>query len=267
MSERRQIRLEVENLPLDLESGLSSARRGLRRLTRLGLDVGDASLTLVEQQVDSLIKIGERLRDDLVDPETVEKARGEGMVAAFRGDAHRLVDVAGDFTAQLLYSAANLLDEVTGAEKTAVVASPGTVGIGSREKSDLTVIEGIGNVYAARFQAAGVYNLEQLLEAGATRQGRQTLAEQTNISAKRILTWVNHADLQRIDGVGEEYSELLELAGVDSVPELAQRNPNNLHTRLAEINAEQKRVRHLPSVTQVAAWVDQARKLPRAVTH
>ena len=133
--------------------------------------------------------------------------------------------------------------------------------------TSIITIEGIGKKYAETLQAAGVPTVEKLLEAGKTPKGRQELAEKTGISDKLILEWVNHADLFRIKGVGEEYSDLLEEAGVDTVPELAQRNPANLFEALEKANAEKKLVRQLPTRVQVENWVDQAKALPRVVTY
>jgi predicted flap endonuclease-1-like 5' DNA nuclease len=131
----------------------------------------------------------------------------------------------------------------------------------------LATIEGIGEAYDAKLAAEGIDSVEALLQAGASPKGRQDLAEKTGISGKLILEWVNRADLYRIKGIGEEYSDLLEAAGVDTVPELAQRNAANLHAALAEANAAKKLVRHLPGQTQVAEWVEQAKALPRVVTY
>ena len=128
-------------------------------------------------------------------------------------------------------------------------------------------IEGIGKVYAAKLADAGLTTVEALLKAGASPKGRQALEEKTGISGKLILEWVNLADLFRIKGVGEEYSDLLEEAGVDTVPELAQRNAENLYAKLAETNAAKELVRRLPSQSQVADWVEQAKALPRVVTY
>jgi predicted flap endonuclease-1-like 5' DNA nuclease len=128
-------------------------------------------------------------------------------------------------------------------------------------------IEGIGEVYAQRFKAAGVNTTEALLERGSTPQGRKALAEETGISGKLILEWVNHADLFRVKGIGEEYSDLLEAAGVDTVPELAQRNAENLHVKLQEVNAEKKLVRRLPTAGQVENWIAQAKLMPRVITY
>jgi predicted flap endonuclease-1-like 5' DNA nuclease len=133
--------------------------------------------------------------------------------------------------------------------------------------ANLINIEGIGEVYAAKLAEAGLTTTEGLLEAGATPKGRKELAEKTGISGKRILEWVNHADLFRIKGVGEEYSDLLEEAGVDTVPELAQRNPENLSAKLREVNDEKELVRRLPAQSQVADWVEQAKGMPRAITY
>ena len=128
-------------------------------------------------------------------------------------------------------------------------------------------IEGIGDVYAQKLQKAGIQTVDDLLQAGADPQGRNELAEKTGISGKLILEWVNHADLFRIKGVGEEYSDLLEEAGVDTVPELAQRNAENLYVKLVETNQEKKLVRRLPTQAQVADWVAQAKDLPRAINY
>lgn len=131
----------------------------------------------------------------------------------------------------------------------------------------LTKIEGIGEAYAARLKAAGIDTVEKLLEAGATPKGRQELEEQTGIGHKLILEWVNLADLMRIKGISEEYSDLLEEAGVDTVKELRQRNPANLHAALIETNAEKQLVRRLPGKNQVTDWIEQAKSLPPKVTY
>jgi predicted flap endonuclease-1-like 5' DNA nuclease len=131
----------------------------------------------------------------------------------------------------------------------------------------LVEIEGIGEAYAAKLQAAEVKSLESLLEKGSTKQGRKALEEATGISGKLILRWINMADLFRIKGVGEEYADLLEAAGVDTVPELAQRKAENLHAKMKEVNDQKKLVRALPAPSVVEAWVAQAKELPRAVSY
>ena len=128
-------------------------------------------------------------------------------------------------------------------------------------------IEGVGEAFAKKLTTAGIATVEKLLSKGATPQGRKEIEEATGISHSLILQWVNHADLYRIKGVGSEYSDLLEAAGVDTVPELAQRAAENLHKKLMEINDQKKIVRQLPTATQVASWVDQAKKLPRIIVY
>lgn len=128
-------------------------------------------------------------------------------------------------------------------------------------------VEGIGAAYAEKLSEAGVTHVEKLLEIGASRKGREDLAAATGISETLILKWVNRADLDRINGIGAEYADLLEAAGVDSVPELAQRNAENLHAKLAEVNEAKNLVRQLPSASQVAGWVEHAKTLDRVVTH
>ena len=128
-------------------------------------------------------------------------------------------------------------------------------------------VEGIGPTYAAQLEAVGVKTTDDLLEQGATAKGREALEEKSGIGHTMILKWVNRVDLYRIKGVGSEYSDLLEVAGVDTVPELAQRNPANLTETLAEANAARNLVRKLPTVDQVTDWVNQAKSMPRVVTY
>jgi predicted flap endonuclease-1-like 5' DNA nuclease len=126
-------------------------------------------------------------------------------------------------------------------------------------------VEGIGPEYAQRLTAIGITTTNKLLKKGSTPDGRGEIAQKTGISKNLILEWVNHADLYRIKGVAEEYSDLLEEAGVDTVVELAQRNPVNLYAKLVQVNDMKHLVRQLPSQRQVADWVDQAKKLPREI--
>ena len=128
-------------------------------------------------------------------------------------------------------------------------------------------IEGIGPAAATKLKAMGISTVEKLLEQGASSKGRDEIESTTGVSGKQVLRWVNHADLYRIKGVGAEFAELLEAAGVDSVPELAQRSPANLQKRMEEANEQKKLTRRVPSESQVTAWVAEAKTLPRVVTH
>jgi predicted flap endonuclease-1-like 5' DNA nuclease len=131
--------------------------------------------------------------------------------------------------------------------------------------ANLLRVEGIGEVYAQKLSDAGIKTTNALLKQGATSKGRKEIAENTGISETLILEWVNHVDLFRIKGVFEEYADLLEEAGVDTVKELAQRNPENLYKKLVEVNEQKKLVRQLPGKSQVENWVAQAKQLDRAV--
>jgi len=128
-------------------------------------------------------------------------------------------------------------------------------------------IEGIGPAQATKLREMGISSVEILLEKGGTSKGRDEIAETTGISGKSILKWVNHADLFRIKGVAGEYSELLEAAGVDTVPELAQRSPANLHKKLVEVNEAKKLTRRVPTENQVTTWVAEAKTLERKVSY
>jgi predicted flap endonuclease-1-like 5' DNA nuclease len=128
-------------------------------------------------------------------------------------------------------------------------------------------IEGIGDSSAEALRGVGVGSVGALLAAGGSPKGRDALAKSSGVSGKLILRWVNHADLMRITGVGGQFAELLEAAGVDSIPELANRRPESLTATLASTNAEKKLTRRVPTLTMVAGWVDEAKSLKRAVTH
>jgi predicted flap endonuclease-1-like 5' DNA nuclease len=131
----------------------------------------------------------------------------------------------------------------------------------------LSKIEGIGEVYAQNLKDAGIATVEALLVAGASPKGRQEIEEKTGIGHAYILKWINRADLFRVKGISEEYADLLEAAGVDTVPELARRNDENLYAKLGEVNAAKKLVRRLPAQSQVSDWIKQAGDLPRVVTY
>lgn len=128
-------------------------------------------------------------------------------------------------------------------------------------------IEGIGPKYAEKLEKAGVRTITSLLNKGKTPKGRQELSKATGISDSLILQWVNHADLFRIKGVGSEYSDLLEVAGVDTVLELANRKPENLYQKLVSVNQEKELVRKLPTEKQVEDWVSQAKQMARIITY
>jgi predicted flap endonuclease-1-like 5' DNA nuclease len=131
----------------------------------------------------------------------------------------------------------------------------------------LVYIEGVGEVYAQKLSAAGVGSTDALLKQGATPKGRKELAAKSGISEHLVLEWVNHVDLFRVKGVGQEYADLLEEAGVDTIPELAQRKADHLVKKMEEVNRAKKLVRRLPVLSQVESWVEQAKKLPRVVTY
>lgn len=131
----------------------------------------------------------------------------------------------------------------------------------------ITDIEGIGAAYAAKLRKADVRTTEALLKKGGTKKGRKELAGVTGFSTKMILEWVNRADLFRVKGIGEQYSDLLEAAGVDTVVELAKRKPESLLETLIKVNIKKNLVNQAPGLSQVKAWVKHAKSLKRAVEH
>lgn len=128
-------------------------------------------------------------------------------------------------------------------------------------------IEGIGPAYQEKLEGIGIKTVEALLEAGKNRQGRSLIEQQTGIEHKRLLSWVNMADLFRINGVGGQFAELLKRSGVDTVKELAQRNPANLHAKLVEVNEEKKLAKATPALSRVETFIEEAKTLEPVVTH
>ncbi len=128
-------------------------------------------------------------------------------------------------------------------------------------------IEGIGPVYAQKLAQAGVRTTGALLKKGACPEDRKQLSQAAGIDEDLILEWVNLADLYRIKGVGSEYSDLLEEAGVDTVVELATRLPKNLLDKMVEVNIAKNLVNKMPGINQITDWIRQAKKLPRVITY
>ena len=129
----------------------------------------------------------------------------------------------------------------------------------------LSDIEQISPLSVAKFHACGIDSLEKLLEFGKTPEKRKQLSTQIGVNSRRILAWVNHADFARIKGIGEEYTELLEAAGVNSLSILANYDPNTLHVILIKINAHKKLVKRVPAISRVIDWIEQAKLLPQLI--
>lgn len=128
-------------------------------------------------------------------------------------------------------------------------------------------IEGIGPTYSAKLQEAGIKTTDDLLDRCGSDKGRKETAERTGLTTSQLLKWANMADLMRISGVGEEYSELLEAAGVDTVKELKHRNAANLAAKMAEVNEAKKLTRRAPSESEVEKWVEQAKGMEPRISH
>ena len=133
--------------------------------------------------------------------------------------------------------------------------------------SAIIAIEGVGEVNARKLEKMGINTVEKLLSTGATPKGRKEIAQGAGIGEKVILKWVNFADLFRVKGIGTQFSELLEAAGVDTVIELSKRVSENLFKKMKEVNEEKKLVRRTPNLTEVNSWVAQAKKLPRVINY
>ncbi|MCJ7725072.1 MAG: DUF4332 domain-containing protein [Acidimicrobiia bacterium] len=133
--------------------------------------------------------------------------------------------------------------------------------------ASIETVEGIGAKYGKKMRAAGIRSTGALLKAGATPKGRKALAATTGFSDHLILEWTNRCDLMRVRGVGEEYSDLLEASGIDTVKELRTRNPENLLKKMEEVNASKKLVRRLPALSMLKRWIAHAKELPPVMTY
>ena len=131
----------------------------------------------------------------------------------------------------------------------------------------IDAIEGIGQKRATLLRKNGIRTTEALLKRGATRRGRKELAKTTKLDEKLVLEWINRADLMRCKGVGSEYSDLLEAAGVDTVKELRRRNPVSLTAKMIELNDKKRLVRRLPTEAMVTGWIEDAKGLDQVVFH
>jgi predicted flap endonuclease-1-like 5' DNA nuclease len=136
-----------------------------------------------------------------------------------------------------------------------------------QKMTKIAEIEGIGPAIAGKLAKAEILTVEKLLVTCATAKGRGEVAKKTGLNKADLLLWANHADLFRIKGVGSEYSQLLEVAGVDTVVELAQRKAPNLVKKMEEVNVKKKLVRRTPTEKMVEKWIAQAKKLPKVVAH
>lgn len=131
----------------------------------------------------------------------------------------------------------------------------------------ITDIEGIDRDVAATLKSVGIRSTGRLLEAAKNPKGRKVLAAKTGLDQKRILYWANTADRMRIKGMGREYAELMQAAGVNTVKELKYRNPARLARAMAEANKKRKFVRLLPSEKVVVRWIDHAKKLQLKISY
>lgn len=128
-------------------------------------------------------------------------------------------------------------------------------------------VEGIGAVFGEKMRQAGIKDTDTLLQNVRKPAQRKELAEKTGISGKLILKFANMVDLYRVNGIGSEYSELLEAAGVDTVPELAQRNATNLTKAMTEVSEQKKLTRRVPAEAEVVKWIAHAKELPRMLEY
>lgn len=133
--------------------------------------------------------------------------------------------------------------------------------------ASIDAVEGMSHAEATKLRKTRVRTTEALLKTASTRSGRRELSTKTGIPDKKILQWVNRADLMRVKGIGSEYADLLEVAGVDTIRELRRRNPANLLETLVVLNTRKRLVRRLPTEGMVSGWIDEAKVVDPIVTY
>jgi predicted RecB family nuclease len=131
----------------------------------------------------------------------------------------------------------------------------------------IDAVEGIGQRTATKLRKNGIRTTDALLKRAGDRKGRRQLASETGFTEKQLLEWVNRSDLMRCKGIGGEYSDLLESAGVDTIKELRRRNAASLTNKMVEINEKKKLVRRLPTESMVSRWIESAKGLEPSVKH
>ncbi len=176
------------------------------------------------------------------------------------------IDTTGGMSREALLDFFGDIDKMSAEEWRATLTGHlKLIGDMSQFDRPIEYIEGIGDVFGRKWRVVNVTKAVDLLVFGATRKGRAALAKKSGFSESQILTWANQVDLYRIKGVAQEYADLLEQSGVDTVVELAGRKPENLQKRMVEINEQKKLVRRTPTLSEVESWVEQARTLPRVM--
>ncbi len=132
---------------------------------------------------------------------------------------------------------------------------------------NITEIEGIGVVFAEKLANTGIVTTDDLLRECASPAGRKNVTGATGISETLVLKWTNMADLMRISGVGPQFSELLNGAGVDTVKELRTRNTANLAAKMEEVNSVKSLTRAVPPAATVEKWITAAKTMDPILTY
>lgn len=129
----------------------------------------------------------------------------------------------------------------------------------------LTRIESMSHAHVEKLKKVGIFSVEELLEHGSTPDARAELSRNTKISERLIFRWVKHADLFRIKGIAGHKAELLEAVGVESMPELAQAEPEFVYNEMKKVNQRKNLVQRVPGMVQIRRWVKTAKKMPEVV--
>ena len=244
--------------------------------------VGDAAGGVVDTAGDAVDYVGDKAGDayDATVDLAEDAASGPSNVIDYGSDAGLAgAGAAGLMAADRVSDTGDIMDVSAAELNAAQLASEPTAdevrkeleeylrsfGPSSEFRKEIEYIEGIGAAYGQKLRGMGINTIMDLVVNGATRIGRKHISDQSGISQSLILTWVNHVDLFRIKGVAQEYADLLEQSGVDTVVELAQRNPANLHKRMLDINEQKSLVRRAPHASEVQSWVEQAKNLRRLI--
>lgn len=105
----------------------------------------------------------------------------------------------------------------------------------NEEDQHVLLIEGIGEKYAARLNAWGIITIPQLL---AAEPGR--IAKCAQCTQELAREWQSMGLLMQVKGIGAQYAEILVMAGIKTVAELAQSDPERLLARIDAIEESRK---------------------------
>jgi len=126
---------------------------------------------------------------------------------------------------------------------------------------------GVDIGHVEKLANAGVRNVDEMLEAGRTSEGRRRLSEGSGVPPDAILEFVKLADLARIRGVKGIRARLYHDAGIDTVEKMAGWDPEEMREMLVGWVERMGFEGIAPLPKEASFSVKTAKKLPKIVTY